>query len=67
MSGFTGAEARWRRSSRCHSGHCVEVARFADGSVGMRDSTRPDGGRLTFAADTWARFLTEVRGGTTRS
>lgn len=52
----------WRKSSYSMSnGHCVEVARLADGHVGIRDSRLPAGPVLRIAPGTWANFLTELR------
>ena len=56
------AEIVWRRSERCGTSACVEVAR-QDGKFLVRDSADPDGGRLAFDAGAWAAFVTEIRGG----
>jgi hypothetical protein len=38
-SSGSSLDRNWRKSSYSHSnGHCVEVSRLADGSVGVRDS-----------------------------
>jgi Domain of unknown function (DUF397) len=53
----------WRKSSYSGgNGDCVEVGWPAD-AVAVRDSKNPDGPRLTFGADQWRAFLTEVRHG----
>jgi hypothetical protein len=52
----------WRRSNRCDSGACVEVA-VADGGVAMRDSKVADGPVLTFTGDAWKSFVAGVREG----
>ena len=52
----------WRRSSRCDSNACVEVA-HASGEVLLRDSKDPDGPRLSFAAAQWSAFLDGVKDG----
>jgi hypothetical protein len=51
----------WVRSSRCESGHCVEVA-VAEGNVAMRNSTVPDL-QLTLSTGAWQVFLADVRTG----
>lgn len=56
------AAAVWRRSSRCDSGTCVEVADL-DNGIGMRDAKRPDGSILTFSRSSWAAFVAGVRKG----
>ncbi|MFG2020763.1 DUF397 domain-containing protein [Actinomadura geliboluensis] len=59
---------RWRKSS--HSGAepqtCVECALLPNGSegtVGIRDSTNPDGPRLTLTPDTWSALLVRLKDG----
>ncbi len=47
----------WRKSS--YSGqttNCVEIAFSAD-VVGVRDSKRPEAGRLTLPASSWVAFV----------
>jgi hypothetical protein len=50
----------WRKSTRCESSGCVEVAE-ADGRVMVRDSTDPHGPVLTFSRQSWAAFVAAVR------
>ncbi|HKT05847.1 MAG TPA: DUF397 domain-containing protein [Rugosimonospora sp.] len=52
----------WRRSRRCESGACVEVAR-AHGGYAVRDAKDPDGPVLAFTPGAWEAFLAGVRGG----
>lgn len=52
----------WRRSSRCDSGACLEVARVA-GGVLVRNPDDPQAGPLTFSAAAWAGFIADVRKG----
>jgi Domain of unknown function (DUF397) len=52
----------WRRSNRCDSGACVEVA-VADSGVAVRDSKEVNGPILTFASDVWSSFVAGVREG----
>ena len=49
------SSVRWRRSSICATGACVEVAFDAD-TVYVRDSKDPDGPRLRFDAAEWNAF-----------
>ena len=53
---------QWRRSSRCESGNCVEVARIGE-SFAVRDSKDDKSPVLTFAAESWASFVADVRAG----
>ena len=52
----------WRKSARCDSASCVEVAPIA-GGMAMRDSKDPDGPILRFTRAQWAVFLTGARAG----
>jgi hypothetical protein len=52
----------WRRSTRCDSGTCVEVAFVAD-HVAMRDARGADGPLLRFSRGSWATFLAGMRNG----
>jgi len=58
----TQAPLVWRKSGRCDSGTCVEIASSGDG-VAMRDSKEPDGPVLHIARDQWTDFLAGVRAG----
>jgi hypothetical protein len=51
---------RWRRSSRCETGACVEVTRV-HGMIAIRDSKDVDGPVLTFSPQEWAAFVAGVR------
>lgn len=53
--------AAWRKSSRCDSNHCVEVAR-RDNGVAVRDNTRPET-HLTFDSSSWHGLVTALRSG----
>lgn len=52
-------DPRWRTSSfSTGEGNCVEVAVFADGTIGVRDSKDPAGGTLRFTRsemDAWVK------------
>ncbi len=52
----------WRKSTRCDSASCVEVAPVADG-VAMRDSKDSEGPALLFTREQWADFLHGARAG----
>ncbi|NUT37164.1 MAG: DUF397 domain-containing protein [Hamadaea sp.] len=46
----------WRKSNRCDSGSCVEVASLKE-AVLVRDGKDPDGPVLTFTFDEWEAFV----------
>jgi hypothetical protein len=52
----------WRKSSRCSSSACVEVARVA-GEYLIRDSKDPEGTVLSFSAAEWKAFVEGVAAG----
>jgi hypothetical protein len=52
----------WRRSSRCGSSSCVEVAIRGD-AIAVRDSKRLDGPVLTYSREEWLAFVAGVKGG----
>ena len=54
--------AAWRRSTRCASSACVEVARVADRYL-IRSSEDPDGPILAFTAAEWTAFVEGVEAG----
>lgn len=54
--------AQWRRSSKCASNKCVEIA-AGDAHVGVRDSERSADRILEFAPQNWRNFLSAVRRG----
>ncbi|MGW4532235.1 DUF397 domain-containing protein [Nocardia sp. NPDC004340] len=57
-------EGRWFKSSYSETGsQCVEVAFFAAGRVGVRDSKNPTGPALVFSAGEWDAFTAGVIGG----
>ncbi|GAA1586557.1 DUF397 domain-containing protein [Actinoplanes couchii] len=59
-------ETHWRRSRRCSTGTCVEVARVAE-RVLVRDSKVSDGAILAFTRKEWDSFLAGVKDGEFRS
>ena len=49
---------KWVKSSLSFAnGNCVEVAQFAAGDVGVRNSRQPGGPVLRFTADEWHAFI----------
>ena len=52
---------KWRRSSRCNGGQCVEVAQLGD-EVMVRDSADPDW-IIAVSNGNWQEFITDVRAG----
>jgi len=56
------AELIWRKSRLCANAACVEVARD-EASFLVRDSTDPDGARLTFDRAGWSSFIAALRSG----
>jgi hypothetical protein len=49
----------WRKSSRCASNTCVEVAQVESG-VMVRDSKNPDRAPLQFTREEWSAFVEGV-------
>ncbi|MFC7242158.1 DUF397 domain-containing protein [Catellatospora aurea] len=61
MSNFE-SPASWRKSSRCDTGACVEVAQLGT-EIGLRDSKDPRGPVLRFTRQEFAAFIAGVRAG----
>jgi hypothetical protein len=58
------ASVAWRRSSRCSTQSCVEIADLPGGDVAVRDSKSPDGSPiLIFGTDEWKSFISGVKAG----
>jgi hypothetical protein len=53
---------QWRKSSRCETGTCVEMAHI-DGTVAIRDSKDSAGAVLIFSPEEWTAFVAGVRNG----
>ena len=53
---------RWRRSTRCASNACVEIATVGETYL-VRDAKDPDGAVLTVKAPAWAVFVSAVKAG----
>lgn len=56
-------EPTWSKSRRCDTSACVEVAELNEDTIGVRDSTLPDGTVLTFSKAMWLDFLRGARAG----
>lgn len=52
----------WRKSSRCGTSTCVEVAKDGERYL-IRDSKNPDGGVLAFGRAEWTAFVDGVTAG----
>jgi len=52
----------WRKSGRCDSNTCVEVAEVGH-DIAIRDSKRPDGPTLLFTRAEWDAFVGGVHDG----
>jgi hypothetical protein len=63
MADMRRLELLFRRSSRCSSGGCVEVALLSDGGAAVRDSMDPTCEPLTFTKQGWYRFVSGVKNG----
>jgi len=53
---------KWKKSSRCASATCVEVARIDDRYL-IRDSKNPEAAPLSFTTEEWSAFVAGVRAG----
>jgi len=55
----------WRKSSYSGGGNnCVEVATADDAAaIAVRDSKNPGGGHLTFGAEAWTAFVSDIKRG----
>jgi hypothetical protein len=58
----THSAPAWRKSSRCDTNACVEVATIS-GGIAVRDSKWPDGPILRFDRNEWSAFLAGIRAG----
>jgi hypothetical protein len=59
------ADRRWRKSTKCPSSDCLEVA-LGRPEVWVRDSKDRDGPTLSFAAPSWEAFISDVKDGRIR-
>jgi hypothetical protein len=53
----------WRKSSYSASVDCVEVARFPERAVAVRDSKNPDGPKLVCTTGHWRAFVAGIKAG----
>ena len=53
---------RWRKSTKCDTGNCVEAAELDD-TVAVRDSKDPNGPILRFTKEEWSSFVAGIRDG----
>ncbi|MFC7530770.1 DUF397 domain-containing protein [Actinoplanes sp. GCM10030250] len=53
----------WKRSRYCADNACVEVADDGHDIVSVRDGKHPDGPVLSFPADNWKAFMSDVNAG----
>lgn len=51
---------RWRISSHCSDGGCVEVG-SVDDLVVVRNSTDPEGPRLRLSQARWSAFIADLK------
>ncbi|MFB9340010.1 DUF397 domain-containing protein [Actinoplanes octamycinicus] len=56
----TREKTQWRRSRRCASGACVEVARVGEVFL-IRDSKNVDADPLAFNREAWEAFVAGVK------
>jgi hypothetical protein len=52
----------WRRSTRCSSSACVEVA-ASEQTVFVRHSAHPEALNLSFSRECWREFVAALRAG----
>lgn len=60
---MTNRYSDWRKSRHSEpNGHCIEVARATDGTIGVRDSkARSAGPILEFTPEEWKTFFRQIR------
>ena len=61
--GIDLSAAVWRKAGGAVGRDSVEVARLADGHVGLRDGKDPEGHVLVFTPGEWAAFTAGVQDG----
>jgi hypothetical protein len=62
MSFHATPPGQWRKSTRCASNGCVEVARLDDDAVSVRD-TEDTAARLAFGLAEWSAFTAAAKAG----
>jgi hypothetical protein len=64
MRSVSPSDLLWRKSSySAANGDCVEVARLADGHIGVRDSRNTVLPPLRFTSTRWHTFVGELKHG----
>jgi hypothetical protein len=56
-------EHKFRRSTYCDSGACVEVALQYDGSIAVRDSKNRSQPELVYTQNEWVAFMRGAKAG----
>jgi len=62
MSSTAGEAPAWRRSSRCATSECIEVARERD-TVLVRDSKSPETPALRYTPEEFRAFAEGIKAG----
>ncbi|MDF5752492.1 DUF397 domain-containing protein [Spongiactinospora sp. TRM90649] len=57
------SDLRWRISSHCNGGNCVEVAALPGGGVALRDGKDAAGPVLEFTPAEWRSWVSRVKSG----
>jgi hypothetical protein len=63
MADALGSELLFRRSSRCSTGGCIEVALLPGGGAAVRDSTNHTQEPLAFGKQQWSHFMSSLKNG----
>ncbi len=53
----------WVRSSSCASGECIEVYRYGDGVIGIRNQKNGHGFAVLSSPQEWADFVAGIKAG----
>ncbi len=61
MDDYGFVHLRWKKSTRCENGSCVEIAMIGSGAA-IRDSKQLNGPVLP-AGNDWAAFVVEIKTG----
>lgn len=63
MSPSAQGPAAWRKSSRCATSECVEIARDEQDMILLRDSKSPETPALRYTTDEFRAFLDGAKAG----
>jgi Domain of unknown function (DUF397) len=55
--------ADWTRAKNCSANSCIEVRRYGDGVVGIRNPKNSHGFATLSSPDEWAAFVAGVKAG----